>query len=761
MVPVVKPTWVEASLKANKIKNPRTYSPDPAYYMSDIILCCGDLPSGDKEAIQGGVLAMGGQYSEVLSRTTTHLIALDLDDQRCQLAINKRLQVAIVLPHWFDDCLKVGRRISERPYTLPDPEILNVEAGAIPSTRTSQQIRDATTPDPLNDPIPQSHSVGSESPRGIKAFAGKSVKLGDDLGLNSRLKGVITSMIKSGGGNVTTELEETDIYVCKYRDGSDYVKASQDGKDVGNLSWLYYLIAHDVWTNPMRRMLHYPRPRNGVPGFEKLKISISSYTGEARVYLENLVRATGAEFTKTFKQDNTHLVTAHKNSEKCDAAQEWGVSVVNHLWLEESYAKCKMLPIADNRYTFFPPRTNLGEILGQTEIDRSATERTFFPKHKSSKPTPSSPVTKTKRTKTTEDAQTPLPSRHRDENETQTPGSRGAKDRAMTKIHSAAEDVMQFEKEMKRKGGVVHGGRRRTEDEAESQAAAKTKKTKEKDSVSKRAISEVEEEEESDDDTTELATKNKRAKKDKLAPIKHRMLVSKDERWTNDEKASKDKARLRELGLFITDDFKRVDLLCAPTVVRTKKFVAAMACGPTLVSSSYLDFAIKHNRLPPPEKHTLQAPDFEKEHGFRMSEAVERARQNKHRLLKDWTIFCTSSIAGGFDTYKDIIEANGGKCLDWKGKSTTATASKRLINSSAGEESQNQKEDEGDVLYLISDPDQKQFPNWVKFRQLAAKHDMIPRIVKTEWLLIVAMAQYVHWKKEWELTEDIVKSTKR
>jgi hypothetical protein len=330
----------------------------------------------------------------------------------------------------------------------------------------------------------------------------------------------------------------------------------------------------------------------------------------------------------------------------------------------------------------------------------------------------------------------------------------------MTKIHSAAEDVMQFEKEMKRKGGVVHGGRRRTEDEAESQAA-KTKKTKEKDSASKRAISEVEEEEESDEDTTELATKNKRAKKDKLAPIKHRMLVSKDERWTNDEKASKDKARLRELGLFITDDFKRVDLLCAPTVVRTKKFVAAMACGPTLVSSSYLDFAIRNNKLPPPEKHALQAPDFEKEHGFRMSEAVERARQNKHRLLKDWTIFCTSSIAGGFDTYKDIIEANGGRCLDWKGKSTTATASKRLINSSAGEESQNQKEDEGDVLYLISDPDQKQFPNWVKFRQLAAKHDMIPRIVKTEWLLIVAMAQYVHWKKEWELTEDIVKSTKR
>jgi hypothetical protein len=294
----------------------------------------------------------------------------------------------------------------------------------------------------------------------------------------------------------------------------------------------------------------------------------------------------------------------------------------------------------------------------------------------------------------------------------------------MTKIHTAAEDRTQYEKEMKRKGGVVHGGRRRAEDEVEN-LGAKAKKAKERESsASKRSIGEVEDDEESDDDVTETATKNKRAKKDKLAPIKYRMLVSKDDRWANDEKASKDKARLREMGLFITDDFKRVDLLCAPAVVRTKKFVAAMACGPTLVSSSYLDFALKNNRLPPPEKHPLDATDFEREHGFKMTEAIERARQNKQRLLKDWTIFCTPDIAGGISTYRDIIEANGGKCLEWKGKINAATASKRLIGSS-GEESQNQKEDEGDVLYLISDPHKKNFR-----------------------------------KKEWELTEDIVKAMK-
>ncbi len=786
MIHVVKPAWVEQSLKGNKTKNPRTYSPDPALFMNDVIICCGNLPSGDKEAIQGGVLAMGGQFTEQLSKTVTHLISLDLNDQRCQLAISKRLNLTIVLPHWFDDCLKVGRRISERPYTLPDPEILNVELNAIPTARTSQQIRDATTPDPINEPIPQTLSARSEAPRAIEAFSGKRVKLGEDLNLNSRLKGIISDMIKNGGGDVTNKIKEADIYVCSYRDGDDYVRASQDGKDVGNLSWLYYLITHNAWTNPMRRMMHYPRPRNGIPGFENFKISISSYTGEARVYLENLVRATGAEFTKTFKQDNTHLIAAHKNSEKCEAAQEWSVNVVNHLWLEDSYAKCKLMSITDNRYTYFPSRTNLGEVLGQTEIDRDATEKMFFSMArkpaKAVKPAaapqsdslaPSIPISraasdsvartspaadKARRTKSTGADQTPLPARHLDGKENQTPGSRGAKDRALSKLHNAAGDIAAFEKEMKRKGGVIHGGRRRAEDEIED----RTKKSRGRDSVSsKRSFDEMDENDESEDEGIEASTKNKKAKKDKLDPIKYRMLISKDERWVNNiEKESKDKARLRELGLFITDDFKKVDILCAPHAVRTKKFVAAMACGPALVASSYLDFALKNNKLPPPEKHAMDVHAFEREHGFKMSEAVERAIQNKHRLFRDWTIFCTPSVPGGYETYKDIIEANGGKCSLWKGRTTNITATKRLVNASAGEESQNQKEDEGDVLYLISDANSKEFAHWVKFRELAKKHDMVPRIVKTEWLLINAMAQYVHWKPEWELNEGVVKAAK-
>lgn len=100
-IPVVKPSWVVACIKTEKVKNPRQYSPDPALFMSDVVICCGQcIPPGDKDAIEGGVVAMGGQYSPTLSKLVTHIISLDIEDPRCQLAISKRLPVAILLPHW-------------------------------------------------------------------------------------------------------------------------------------------------------------------------------------------------------------------------------------------------------------------------------------------------------------------------------------------------------------------------------------------------------------------------------------------------------------------------------------------------------------------------------------------------------------------------------------------------------------------------------------------------------------------------------------
>lgn len=202
----------------------------------------------------------------------------------------------------------------------------------------------------------------------------------------------------------------------------------------------------------------------------------------------------------------------------------------------------------------------------------------------------------------------------------------------------------------------------------------------------------------------------------------------------------------------MTEDPSTVSLLCAPKIVRTRKFVAAIAAAPAVVSTSYLDDALRQESLPDPEDYPLVDKESEDKWDFRLSDSLARASVNKRRLLKGWTIFCTEAVTGGWETFRDIITANGGNCCLWKGRGSMSV-SRRSIDVQA-EESQNQKEDEGDVLYLISEPEWKETTLWSKFRDLAKKHDMIPRIVRADWILYVCMAQVVAWDPAWELSEE-------
>ena len=109
---VVKPDWVDASIAKARLANPRQYSPDPRLFFSGLVVCCADLPSGDSDAIIGGVLAMGGLYSSAVSKMVTHVVALTTDPEKCQTALNKNLKVKMVLPHWWEtpfgvQCLEI------------------------------------------------------------------------------------------------------------------------------------------------------------------------------------------------------------------------------------------------------------------------------------------------------------------------------------------------------------------------------------------------------------------------------------------------------------------------------------------------------------------------------------------------------------------------------------------------------------------------------------------------------------------------------
>jgi hypothetical protein len=383
LIPVITSAWAFHSAAKGRQMPLRGFSPDPRLIFSKVMLTCADLPAVDKETIAGAVTALGGVETADLSRQTTHVCALSMDHPKCERARAQLPKVKIVLPHWFDDCFKLGHRIDEAPYLLPDPEILRKgPADPLPVPRPADNLRGAATPRPEGPPTPHAGADANgrqvSSRPALTVFARKAVMFASNLALTDRLRGIIGGLISDGGGRVVDDVDECDIMVCDHRDGADFVEASRQGKEVGNLAWLYHLITTNEWTSPYRRLLHYPTPRDGVPGFENLVISISNYGGEARTYVESLIRALGATCTRTMTAENTHLVTARNSGDKCTAAADWEVEMVNHIWLEESYASCAKLAFRP-KHVHFPTRTNLGEVVGQTSFDPERLRELYFP----------------------------------------------------------------------------------------------------------------------------------------------------------------------------------------------------------------------------------------------------------------------------------------------------------------------------------------------------------------------------------------------
>ncbi|KAF9895426.1 hypothetical protein FE257_000332 [Aspergillus nanangensis] len=780
LIPVVKPHWMHQSLSKRKLANPRQYSPDPRLFLNDVVVTCGDIPEGDKDAILGGVLAKGGLYSAKMGQAVTHLVDLTTASDKAQMAINKGLKIKIVLPHWFDDCLKLGRRIDERPYLLPDPEILRAAADAPIRSTDNKDMIGASTSNPTNLPAP----VMSRQMRPkLDVFEGRNIMLSPDLAIGSHLLNSITEIIEEGGGSVISDVSNADILVCRYREGVAYRLASRLNKDVGNLSWLYHLMTYNTWTSPCRRLLHYPVSRTPIPGFRGLKISLSNYVGEARAYLENLVAATGAECTKTLRQENTHLVTAHGNSEKCEAAREWGMHVINHLWIEESYAKWKQQSVSDPRYTHFPRRTNLGEVVGQTQLDKSVLESIFYPSEDKEAHTSPRRAMHTKDQNTTtgkgsapmqgrqKKAQVPetdnpsvasetpraanksrkisdskkleTPARMRltsegKENETpSSTSSRRSKDAAAARLHEIAPDIALYEKEMKRVGGVIYGGRRKTDED---------RVMLDKNSKKRRSTEPQDEDEEEEEEVADA----KRQKKSR-PPIAMHLLISGYQKWVgNMKKEDTDKRQLRELGIQVVQDARKCSHLAAPSILRTPKFVNALAYAPMIISADFITACLKKNELLDPTEFLLKDQVAEDRYGLSLEEAVANAGKNKNKLLRGYQVYCVESIRGGFEAFKSIVDANGGDCALFRGRVSYQSQREESDDDSSGDEGSGRKE-----VYLLSSVAVDQMRVWPRFRQMVESIGKTPRIVRVDWLLDIAMSQMLRSADDYELREDM------
>ena len=210
--------------------------------------------------------------------------------------------------------------------------------------------------------------------------------------------------------------------------------------------------------------------------------------------------------------------------------------------------------------------------------------------------------------------------------------------------------------------------------------------------------------------------------------------------------------RLRDLGILITQDPANCTHIAAPRILRTPKFLCAMAYAPVLLSTHFVDDCLAQNALLPLDDYRLEDSDGESRHEVDLAEVTIRAKANKCRLLRNDVIYCTEHIHGGFDAYKSIVEANGGRCLLYRARAGSVASSKM------GDAISEQPENIGlEHIYLISGTTPKDAKLWPKFRDMVHAIGKCPRIVKNDWILDVALTQEMRWKDIYEMTDSDIK----
>lgn len=166
------------------------------------------------------------------------------------------------------------------------------------------------------------------------------------------------------------------------------------------------------------------------------------------------------------------------------------------------------------------------------------------------------------------------------------------------------------------------------------------------------------------------------------------------------------------------------------------------------MSTTFLEDCLAQAKLLEPQDYPLEDSVGEKNYGLDLISVVQRAKSNKGRLLGGQKIWVTENIHGGFDTYKSIIELNGGTCLLFRGRPGSIPA--------PVEEPDDEKDSNDEYLecyYLVSGATAGEVRLWPRFRAMVKDQCGKPRIVRTDWMLDLALSQQIVWNDKYELVE--------
>lgn len=748
MIPIVTPRWVHDSINLKRLVSLRPYSPNPNLYLKDVFVAVVlELPHGDKEAIIAAVLEHGGQYQDNVTKFTTHVVSMDVLNDACVIAnLIPEKDIKCVLPHWIDDCLKQKQKLDEKAYLLDSPSVEfgndEVKVDQFTTMSFSKSLYAART---------NVEAKNAEK----EFFKEKEFYLAEDLRLGARIGDLIKSLIRSAGGQVSESIEENNggndkngadgntaiqkIYVGKYRAGRDYITSSKQKYTVGNLSWLFAMLARNEYFSPLNNLLHYPISKTGLPDFENLIFSATNYTGDGRMYLEKLITSIGGNFSRSLNPRVDYLICARPVGAKYEAAQSWdSIRIRNHLWIEECYKQWLFINSdgKSDKYCTINETNEPSSLLGNVKFDEESIQK-FYDASKrqrsistsnddsrqSDKESVSTAGKSKKKPKTTKTAKTAAVEAAKAEAEATkttttttattktteyTPiltSGRKAALKAAQKLHSDMEELNVFQKqhrnqkfpklpseieadrakrELKRKSGSEESN---SSNSKSSQSTATDDKEKDTTFITTATATATTMPTATSPSAAATGTNPRKRQKKSISrsatPEAHAQSQSSvdDQSTTNfdfhiittgcDDVSRSDSHILLSMGIHMARDPLKANIIVAPRIMRTEKFLAALAKGPKYILHpkfiTNVIAAYKQNRL-----QTFQIADYSLEkHGKSsniselpiplptlLEKAASRAK-SKNLLFNQMSFNITGYVPGGAAVLNKILSAHG------------------------------------------------------------------------------------------------------
>ncbi|WFC95304.1 regulator of Ty1 Transposition [Malassezia brasiliensis] len=385
-----EPLWVSRSVALQHVQPEGLYSPDPTRLFSGVVVSCAGLTPHDQEMITAAVESLGGAVKQTLCEEVTHLVATSRDTPKVH-ALEGRPDIAIevVAPHWVNDSFRLNRRLPLRDYVfdLRTPNALPVCLRASwdrPQERASS---------------PSSSSVDE----GAAVLAGKKVLFARDihggaLEAHPELHS-LRDRVEAAGGTcldtvaeaadeaaVETAVAAADVVVARYRESREFGAAMRQDVTVGTLPWLVHILSKGRMVSPRDRLLYFPYPRRPVPGFDRLTVTLTNYSGAARSYLKELIAKMGGTFTPHMTPSHDVCVALELVGEKVNKAREWNIPVVNHLWLEQCFATWTNQTLAQTQFLTFPGAAQLKAVVGHASVPDAALQAYVRPASKAAAP---------------------------------------------------------------------------------------------------------------------------------------------------------------------------------------------------------------------------------------------------------------------------------------------------------------------------------------------------------------------------------------